>query len=208
MITQLDQVTEFPLCWPEGKPRAAERRGSPFRTSLAKAHQEIRYEMERWQARGHVISMAPSYRQGPVDPGVALWWAMRPVSAIGRPQARSDLRVLACDNYERREANLHAIALTLEGLRSFERYGTYSLAQAVEGARPALPPPASAAAPEGPWWWEVLGVKRDWPLDAIIAVYKSRAEKAHPDHGGEPGEMAALSLAIAAARAELGGAGG
>jgi len=194
MITALDEVTEFPLCWPPGKPRAAERGGSPFRTSMAKAHQEIEYDMGRWNARGYVISMAPVFRQGPVDPGVALWWSM----PLHQGQARPDLRVLACDTYGRREANLHAIALTLEGLRAFERYGTYTREQAIEGARLALPKPAGE---DGPPWWEVLNVKPDWPLEAIVAVYKSRAEKAHPDHGGAPDEMAALNRAMAAARA-------
>ncbi|HUC70347.1 MAG TPA: hypothetical protein VMS01_04065 [Stellaceae bacterium] len=190
----LDEVTEFPLCWPEGKPRAAERQRSPFRTSLAKAHKEIAEEMQRWGARGHVISMAPAYRQGRIDPAVAVWWAM-PRSAAG-----SDLRVLACDSYGERADNLHAIALTLTGLRAFERYGTYTREQAVEGARPMLPPPASSEPP----WWQVIGVERDWPLAAIEAVWRTKLEKAHPDRGGDPGAAARLNEAMDQARKERG----
>ena len=111
-ITRLDQVSEFPLCWPPDKPRAAERVATPFKTSMAKAHREIDNEMGRWHATAYVISMAPVYRRGPVDPGVAVWWSM-PSRVRGAPVA--DLRVLACDNYLLREANLHAIALTLRG---------------------------------------------------------------------------------------------
>jgi hypothetical protein len=193
IITRLDQVSEFPLCWPPGKPRAAARRPTPFKTSMARVHEEIRGEMRLWRARDHVISMAPTYRQGPVDPGVALWWTM-PGKVVG------DLRALACDTYQLREANLHAIALTLVGLRAFERYGTYTREQAIEGARLALPKPPGA---DEEAWWTVLGVERFWPLEAIEAVWKTKLEKAHPDRGGTPGEAAALNAAIAAARKEL-----
>lgn len=202
VITRLDQVSEFPLCWPPAKPRAAARHNSPFKTSMAKAHQEVEEEMRRWGARGHVVSMAPVYRQGRVDPGVAVWWTM-PV----RPGQPADLRVLACDNYELREANLHAIALTLTGPRAFERYGTYTREQAIEGARAALPPPKGyRARRDGPAWWEILGVGRDWPLPAIEAVWRTKLEKAHPDRGGAPGEAAALNAAMDAARQEKSGA--
>ncbi|MBF6560524.1 MAG: hypothetical protein IVW56_09555 [Candidatus Binataceae bacterium] len=190
----LDQVSEFPLCWPQGKLRAASRQRSPFRTSMAKAHQEIAEEMHRWRARGHVISMAPAYRQGRIDPGVALWWAMP------RRNQPTDLRVLACDSYDDRPDNLHAIALTLTGLRAFERYGTYTREQAIEGARPMLPPPASDELP----WWTILGVEQSWPLAAIEAVWRTKLEKAHPDRGGDPAEAGRLNAAMDQARKERG----
>lgn len=195
MIDMLDQVTEFPLCWPDGKPRAAQRQRSPFRTTMANAHREVAEEMRRWRARGHVISMAPLYRRGPVDPGVALWWTMPLLRAS---QALPELRVIACDNYGLQVDNLHAIALTLTGLRAFERYGTYTREQAVEGARPMLPPPE----PEGPTWWDVLGVKRDWPLDAIEAVWRQKLTMMHPDRGGAVEGAAELNAAMDAARKE------
>jgi len=196
-ITRLDQVTEFPLCWPPAKPRAATRQPTPFKTPMAKVQRDLVEELQRWRANRWVVSMAPSFRQGPVDPGVALWWTM-PIRAN---QAITDLRVLACDNYQRREANLHAIRLTLTGLRAFERYGTYTREQAIEGARAALPPPFGS---EGPPWWEALGVARDWPLGAIEVVWKSKIEKAHPDRGGAPGDAARLNAAMDAARKEKG----
>ncbi len=57
MITQLDEVTEFPLCWPEAKPRTSERRPSSFKASLAKARAEIEREMGRWGALDYVLSL-------------------------------------------------------------------------------------------------------------------------------------------------------
>lgn len=195
-IRELAEVTEYPLCWPPNKPRSAQRQRSPFKTTLPKAEREVGEEMRRWGARGYVVSMSPRHRLRQIDPGVALWFNM-PIT--GKPV--SELRVLACDTYEDPGDNLHAIALTLTGLRAFERYGTYSREQAIEGARLALPPPTRV---DGPPWWEVLGVKREWPLEAIEAVYRTKVEKAHPDRGGSTAEIAALNAARDEARKELG----
>ena len=194
MITSLDQVTEYPLCWPDNKPRSAERVRSPFKTTLPKAEREISEEMTRWRVRLYVVSMAPRHRLRQVDPAVALWWNMP-----GRDKPIAELRVLACDRYPGAADNLHAIALTLTGLRAFERYGTYTREQAIEGARLALPPPTRA---EGPPWWEVLGVEPEWPLDAIEALWRAKAEKAHPDRGGSADQMARLNAAMDEARKE------
>ena len=196
MITSLDQVSEFPLTWPDGKSRTSRRERSKFKTTLAKARQEIEWEMPRWRARGFVISMAPAYRRADYDPAVAVWWNM----PLRQNQTTPDLRVIACDRYDRPEDNAHAVALTLAGLRSFERYGTYTLHQAAEGARPMLPPPARENDAEP--WWMTLGVQREWPIDAIEAIYKSKAEKAHPDRGGSVERMTALNVAIDLARTE------
>lgn len=62
-IASLDQVTEFPLCWPEGKPRSARRTASPFRTTMPVAQREIEAEMWAWRAHGYVVSMRQSPRR-------------------------------------------------------------------------------------------------------------------------------------------------
>lgn len=75
MITHLDQVTEYPLCWPSTKDRTTKRQErSTFTTSLAKAHREIQQELPRWGVRHYTVSMAPAYRTGPTDPAVAVWF--------------------------------------------------------------------------------------------------------------------------------------
>jgi hypothetical protein len=164
---------------------------------MAKAEREIADEMRRWRAIGFVISMSPRHRMRDSDPGVALWWRMpRPANRPG-PE---DLRVLACDTWPWPEDNLHAIGLTLRGLRAFERYGTYTREQAIEGARAFLPAPDESQREAA--WWELIGVERDWPLAAIEAVWKTKLEKVHPDRGGQPGEAAVLNAAMDAARKE------
>lgn len=196
MITSFDQVTEYPLCWPDNKPRSASRITSPFKTTLPKAEREIADEMRMWHVRLYVVSMAPRHRLRQIDPAVALWWTMNvPDKPI------DELRVLACDRYPHAADNLHAIVLTLTGLRAFERYGTYTREQAIEGARLALPPPTLV---DGEPWWDVLGVDPLWPLEAIEALWRTKAEKAHPDRGGSPDQMARLNAAMDEARKAIG----
>lgn len=191
-IRELADVTEYPLTWPDNKPRTAHREKARFDTTLPKAEREVVEELMRWKAQRYVISMSPRYRLRHLDPAVALWFTM-PIR--GKPVP--ELRVLACDTYEDPEDNLHAIALTLKGLRAFERYGTYTREQAIEGARLALPPPTRV---DGKPWHEVLGVDPDWPLGAIEAVWKTKVEKAHPDRGGSTDAMARLNAAMDEAR--------
>lgn len=161
---------------------------------MANASAKLELELKRIGARGFVLSMAPRHRFASPDPGVALWFNAKPKTAGGP----SELRVLACDKFRKAEANLYAIALTIDRMRAIERYGAYTMEQAEEGMRPALPPPASAEAAKS--WWEVLGVASNWPLDAIEMAYRMKAEKAHPDRGGSAEDMAELNRAIAQAR--------
>jgi hypothetical protein len=194
-ITSLDQVTTYPLCWPPNKPRAAARKAAPFRIdSLAKAQREIDEEMRHWRAMRWLVSMAPGYIKGPTDPGAAVWFELE----SGKPVR--ELRVLACDQYMRPVDNLHAISLTLNALRAIDRWGAYSLEQAMEGAKLALPPPPGAA-PARPWW-DVLEVGQDWPIEAIEQIARVRAAKHHPDTGGSTEAFQEFSEALDAARAE------
>lgn len=199
MITALDQVSDFPLCWPDNKPRAAHRIDSRFKSaSLAVAHRLIDDEMARWHARGFVLSMAPAFRRTTTDPAVALWWNMRAKDSA----APHNLRVLACDQYQLQEHNAYAIGRTLEALRMVERYGTYSLEQAVEGAKLALP------APEGSKplaWRDILGVvPSELPKDDAIALVNARYRRIAMEKHLDQDYMVTLNAAVEQAREELG----
>lgn len=53
-IAHLHQVTPAPLCWPENKPRAARRIGSPFKQrTLTTVLDDVRRELRRWGALDH-----------------------------------------------------------------------------------------------------------------------------------------------------------
>ena len=192
MITALDQVSESRLCWPETKPRVAQRRDSPFRSpGVDREQRQIEHELEKWRIRQFIISRN-NQRIYAGDPAAAVWWTDK----------KGDLRVLSCDKYTKLGDNMHAIRLTLEAMRALERWGAYTAEQAAEGARLSLPAPES----ERIDWPAILGVGRDWPLAAIEAIWRTKAEKAHPDRGGSAENMAHINAAMDAARKELGNA--
>jgi hypothetical protein len=180
-ITELAQVTESRLCWPDNKPRAAQRRTSAFKDREAgRETRLIEEEMFRWRVSGYIVSRNHQ-RIFAGDPGAALWWQ------------QGGLRVLACDCYTRLADNLHAIYLTLDAMRALERWGAYTAEQAAEGARLALPPPEI----ERPWF-EVLGVADTTLLPVAEAVYRALAKLE-----GEGGKrLTELNLAIEQARKE------
>lgn len=198
-ITHLAQVSEAPLCWPEGKPRTSERISSAFNNpSMAKALAAIVREVRLWKSLDYVISQEPLYRHKNVDPAVAVWWSMP-----GRTSGDYELRVLACDTYNSREENAWAIALTLKNLRAITRYGAYSAEQAAESMR-ALPAPGQHTVVGATPWWEVLKVARAWPIEAIEAVYKGEVRNKNRDGGLDVDELKRMNIALAEARKEKG----
>ncbi len=183
MITDLAQVTEGRLCWPHTKPRSAQRVDGPFRGRNVDVEQrEITYEMQRWNVRDWILSRNRD-RIFAGDPGAALWWVKS-----------GEIRVLACDKYVKMADNLHAIYLTLDAMRALERWGAYTAEQASEGARLALPGPATPAAK--PWWLVIPEIKREWPLAAIEGMYRDAMKRSNEARQIE------LNAAIEAARME------
>lgn len=189
-ITALEQVAEGRLCWPDSKPRSAQRIASAFKgREVVRETKEIEWEMDRWRVR-HWIMSRNNQRIFSGDPAAALWWNDR---------RSGDIRVLACDKYTKLADNIHAILLTLNAMRALERWGAYTAEQAAEGARLALPPPAEDRID----WQTILGAKRDWPIEAVEAMWKNKVAHSHPDRGGDPAKMAELNAAMDAARKEL-----
>lgn len=120
------------------------------------------------------------------DPGAALYFTLR-----------GQARCLACDGYLDVASNIAALAGHIEALRAIDRYGVGTIDQAFAGYAPRL-----QAAPSE--WWTVLGVPRTAAWERVEAAYREAAKVAHPDAGGSPYQMARLTEAMAAARAEIG----
>jgi hypothetical protein len=101
-----------------------------------------------------------------------------------------------CGTYKTCEANLHAIALTLENLRAIDRYGATLGHQQYLGFK-ALPA-AGAAAKQwsvdeaAAWLSENPGNGHHTPVQIVTNVeayrqaYRSCAAALHPDRGGKP----------------------
>lgn len=198
-----DRLLEaYPLTWPELQRRTPrhQRRAAAFQVGFATARDHLLDELRKLGARNVVISTnVPTRRDGlpladarePEDPGVAVYFD-RLVRDTWVPF------VVACDAYNRVRANLRAVGLTVEALRSIARYGaTEMLEQAFTGFA-ALPPARTADPP----WWVVLGVDQGATIDDVRAAYRRLAHLHHPDRGGDSARMAQINRAYEAAQGE------
>ena len=183
-------ATAYPLTWPLGYPRAAERSEAQFKTSFAQARDGLFEELRLMRADAVVLSSnielkrdgLPYAGRNPLDPGLAVYFTWR-----------EQQYVVACDCWRRAEHNLQAIRKTVEALRGIARWGTSEMMAAAFTGFKALPEQASAAA--STTWWGILGVKHWASPDEINAAYKLLAKKAHPDVGGAHERMTELNTA-------------
>jgi hypothetical protein len=106
----------------------------------------------------------------------------------------------ACDRYHAGtlswQANARAIALTMEALRTVERYGAVHTAEQYQGFLAI-----EATAPEGfgsvdealRWLARVTGLSaEETPLPTL---YRAAVKRLHPDAGGDPADWARLDYA-------------
>lgn len=179
---------EFPCRWPQGRPRSEEFEAGRFSVSYSKAVEDLKRECGLFGVVNPMLTVNYAEQKG--HPEAALWFVWR-----------DSERVIACDRYTLREANVRAIGLTIEAMRGIERWGTGEiLAQAMQGFD-ALPPPSGGAiVPVRREWFEVLGVLPNAPIESCEAVYRVLAKAAHPDAGGSTERMAELNRAIEEAR--------
>jgi hypothetical protein len=194
----------FPLQWPAGEARTSHglRRLSPFKVGLATARDHVIAELGRLgAANGVITSNLPTGRDGlpyadgrADDPGIAVWFVLDGAE-----------RVFACDAFYKPEANLQAIAKSIEALRGLERWGVSGAQRRAFAGFTALP----AGEPTKRPWREVLA--GPWPAELgpleQLAIAKARFRAAiaaaHPDAGGHDARAVELNVAYADAEAEL-----
>lgn len=178
-------VPRYPLAWPDGWPRAKGRRSAAFKVTFDKALQELGYEIERLGGRYPVMSTnmelrvdgTPRRDRGePRDPGVAVYFELK-----------GKQKVFACDTFHTVKDNIRAIGLTIEALRSIDRYGASDMLERALSAFTALPAPKSC--------WEVLGLAPGSSRRAIEDSWRLLAAKHHPDRGGSDARMAEINAA-------------
>ena len=199
-------ATCFPLSWPPGHARTADRKRSQFGAdhagdvSLPAARTFVIDELTKLGATAIIVTTnVPTTRAeaqglaGASDPGVAAFFTLDGVE-----------RVIACDRWTTIAENLRAVGLTVEATRALARWGASDVvARAMEGFR-ALPAPSSAElAPRDPWRC-VLNISRTDGLAQARSNYKALIRKAHPDMGGNARRAAEINAAMAEAERELG----
>ncbi len=209
----------FPLQWPDNQPRTPppSRERARFKVTLVEAVEDLLVELDRM---GDVHSVAitsdlPTRQDGlPLssgscdDPGVAVYFVHNGME-----------RVFACDRWDRPAANIRAIGLTLQALRSVERWAASGMVTRVFEGFAALPAgeiaPNPASTPQKRTWREVLHLDavmlRENPLlnadvlEIVRARHRALIRKAHPDAGGTNEAAAELNVALQEAERELGG---
>lgn len=205
-------TTAYPLSWPEGWPRAQQRKRARFtkgtrqqygggyswmrqrELTVADATERVLDEMTKlgvpygeWiistNLELRLDGLPRSGQAAPSDPGAAVYW-QRPGESM---------KVMAIDIYDRVADNLAAVAATINAMRAIERHGGAQILERAFTGFTALPPPRSALT--------VLGLDEHAPLtrEAINDAYRAKARTAHPDSGGSNAAMAELNAARDAA---------
>lgn len=129
----------------------------------------------------------------PKDKGVAIYFVFK-----------QKQMVFACDEWDRIEHNVWAIAKTIEALRGIERWGSGDMLERAFTGFAQLPAPSMKK-----HWREVLGFMGSTTKleDINLTILKARrdelAMKAHPDHGGDSKRMAEINVAFDEAVREL-----
>jgi hypothetical protein len=166
------QATAFPLCWPPGWPTtpAASREPSRFKTTVPGALANAKRQIEL--LGGSQLLLSSNYTLGnenPKEPGVVAYFHWE-----------KSLVAIPCDRWTRIEANVQAIALTVEAMRGMERWGAKHMIKAMFTGFKLLPPAATSP------WYDVLGVPASAPPDTVKEAYRSLAKRYHPDMHGDP----------------------
>lgn len=179
--------------WPNRRPlrSSAERERSRFDSSWSQTLNLLTYELGRLGAFAVVIQLAleegdirrdgwPRASARPEHPGVVIEW-----------QTRSGWSRMAADKYTWWQENIRAVALSLEALRSVERWGVVEGEQ-YEGLRLELEAAGSSpSAASEPTSSRV-------PAQTLIDSYgglREALKATHPDHGGDPEEFAKVQEA-------------
>lgn len=189
-------IDAYPLQWPVGRARADSwsRKGDPFHVPGGKIRSDLARELRLMGVDDFVIStnlmvrndgLPYANQKAPDDPGVALYFTRK-----GRELC------IACDQYEKIDANLRAIGKTLEAIRGIERWGTEDMVDAAFTGFAALPESVIVTPYTSENWWDVLEVRADASQETVRAAYKAHLFKAHPDQGGSTEQFTRIQNAF------------
>jgi hypothetical protein len=206
-------MQRYPLLWPSGYPRTETQVSSSFKNlTLGREVDKLLIEIDRIRKgtrraypKGDGVSISSNVplrndglpradyqRSVIVDKGVAVYFERN----------GSDV-VLCCDKYKTVEENLHAITLSIEAMRSIERWGVSDFIERSFTGFKALP---AATKDLARYWYEVFGFQEppqntEQKYLLCEAYYKRRVKEVHPDvPGGSTEKFQELASAWSAAQ--------
>lgn len=184
--------------WPTT--RTVNRKKSPFQASWGKTLGMLENELGHLQASGVVIQAyvdASKIRNDgmlyasakPSQPGVILSF-----------NSKHGPLLYPCDTFDDWQANVRAIALSLEALRKVDRYGVTKRAEQYKGFEKLEgPSPADQMNHAAKVLCNAAGYAAVKPEhlngDFLEQVYRKAATATHPDHGGTDEKFKAVESA-------------
>lgn len=182
-MSKISHVEAFPLHWPIGYKRSANRTRSRFKVTMDASQRLLQKEVSRLGGKNLVVSTnIPVRKDGGLyadwmnkridDPGVAIYFRYQD----------NDIS-MCCDQYERIWENVYALAKGIEALRSLERWGVSDFLQRAFTGFAALPE-AKSKTPTFTPWYITLEVPHHADLFEIKAAFRRLSKLYHPDAPG------------------------
>ena len=190
-----------PLQWTGAITPAAQRRTSPFQATYPATLELLFREADKLGASDLVIEADIAERDIRTDglPRANARFGSHPGVVIAFGSRHGPLRY-ATDAYDRWQANLRAVALSLEALRSVDRYGVSRTGQQYTGWR-ALAAAASSGfgtADEAIAWMRRQYGRSEPEAAALLSpegLHRRLAKILHPDAGGSRADWDRLDAA-------------
>lgn len=185
----------YPLEWPLGYKRTANRVRSPFKITMEGAQRHLHNQVRLIRGSNLLISTnlrvrndggfyTDDMRRHLPDPGVAICFTYKGKEVT-----------MCCDKYLTLGENLSALGRGIEALRGMERWGVSDFLDRAFTGFTALPPAYEMGPAKRPWW-EVLELEEACDEEDVKKAFRLLSKKHHPDVGGDKEKFQELVDAV------------
>jgi hypothetical protein len=192
--------------WPGEKTKYP--KSSPFRSRYVQTLDDLETELNHLKAKEIVLQAAIDWQDIRNDGWPKSNAAFRDAGVILTFQTKDGPLSFPCDAYNDWQANLRAIALSLEALRAVNRYGVTRRAEQYQGWKRIAPPsdqPFGNKEDAARFIQSMLDEQAGFSVNTLInyaterqMAYRRAAAKLHPDTpGGSHDQFVKLQAALA-----------